>query len=204
MTDATSAPCPQCQKPLDIVDRSTVVGYACHDCGGIWLDSETTARVEQSLDTQTIQVGEVAASLAEIPFPPHAASPPCPICRAPMHTLSAPSTDVELDRCEAHGTWFDRGELQTLIRELMDRMTTTTDASSFDASSSSSSTQPSGPHPITPKELRAQMIAQYGVDPSAPPPQETPGLDFAQGVATNLAIDVGISILGSLISGGRR
>jgi Zn-finger nucleic acid-binding protein len=122
-----------------------------------------------------------------------------------MHTLSAPNTDVELDSCAEHGTWFDRGELQTLIRE-MDRMTTPAAASPFDSSASTQPTtsQPRGPHPITPEELRAQMIAEYGVDPSAPPQQGTPSLDFAQGVATNLAIDVGISILGSLLGGSRR
>ena len=203
--DPDTARCPQCDKPLDIVDRSTLVGYACHDCGGIWLDAETTARVERRLDTQTIQVGEIAAGLAEIPFPPHRAAPPCPICRVAMRTSSVPRTDVEVDSCDAHGTWFDRGELQTLIRELMARMTEPTfplpRSSNADAAGSSSS---NGPHPITPDEMRAQMIAQYGIDPSAPAPRDTSGYDLAQGVATSIAVDVGLSILGSLLGGNRR
>jgi Zn-finger nucleic acid-binding protein len=196
--DPDTARCPQCDKPLDIVDRSTLVGYACHDCGGIWLDSETSARVRERLDTQTIQVGEIAAGLAEVPFPPHQASPPCPICRVPMQTWTVASTDVEVDSCNEHGTWFDRGELQTLIRELMARITEP--ASPAFPPVSADDGQP-GTYTLSSAELRAQMMMQYGVDPSAPP--ASPGLGIAQDVATGLAVDIGLSILGSLL-GGRR
>ncbi len=150
-SDEGRARCPQCQEMLEIVDRRTVVGYACPSCGGIWLDSETTARVEQTLDTQTLQVGEVASSLAQNPFPNHAPSPPCPLCESPMRTYVVPGTDVEVDACDAHGTWFDRGELQTLIRELMSRVNEMVVAS---ASSG---------------DVRQKMIDKYGIDPTLTP-----------------------------------
>ncbi len=38
---------------------------------------------------------------------------PCPICRAAMRAWSA--REVVLDRCDAHGVWFDRAELDALV-----------------------------------------------------------------------------------------
>jgi Zn-finger nucleic acid-binding protein len=150
-----TACCPQCHTMLAEVDRETVVGYACNDCGGIWLDSETTTRVEATLDTRTIQVGEIASELSQNPAPPHEASPPCPLCLNPMRTYVVPGTDVEVDACDAHGTWFDRGELQTLIRELVQRMQLA---------------QPATGAPLPNVDVKQKMIAAYGVDPT-----ETPG-----------------------------
>ncbi|MEO7110180.1 MAG: zf-TFIIB domain-containing protein [Polyangiaceae bacterium] len=146
--------CPQCQEMLEIVDRATVVGYGCPSCGGIWLDSVTTLRVEATLDTQTIQVGEVASSLSQNPTPPHEASPPCPLCANPMRSYVVLGSDVEVDTCDAHGTWFDRGELQTLIRELMRRLET-------------DPVMTNAPLPLV--DVKAKMLATYGVDPTLTP-----------------------------------
>ncbi len=41
---------------------------------------------------------------------------PCPACAAPMRNVWL--DDVELDRCDAHGVWFDVGELEDAISEL--------------------------------------------------------------------------------------
>jgi Zn-finger nucleic acid-binding protein len=153
-SDDGRARCPQCQQMLEIVDRATVVGYACPDCGGIWLDSETTMRVEATLDTQTLEVGEIASGLSQNPTPPHQASPPCPLCLNPMHTYVVPGSDVEVDSCEEHGTWFDRGELQTLIREMMRRV----------------DQMPTTSAPLAATDVKTKMLATYGVDPT-----ETPG-----------------------------
>jgi Zn-finger nucleic acid-binding protein len=188
-SDEGRARCPQCQEMLEIVDRATVVGYGCPGCGGIWLDSETTARVEQKLDTQTIQVGEVAASLAQTPFPPHAASPPCPLCEKPMRSHVVPGSDIEVDGCAAHGTWFDRGELQTLIRELMARAD---QPAPFDATISRNA-----PQSLISPEEQARMMAQYEAE-TAP---HTPS-DGALRPST-IAIGVGLDLLASLLAFNR-
>ena len=36
----------------------------------------------------------------------------CPLCRLPLIRERNDIADIELDRCEEHGTWFDCGELQ--------------------------------------------------------------------------------------------
>jgi hypothetical protein len=110
--------------------------------------------VEARLDTQTSQVGEVASSLSQNPTPPHEASPPCPLCSNPMRTYVVLGTDVEVDACDTHGTWFDRGELQTLIRELMLRLDT--DPIMKNA-------------PLPNLDVKAKMLATYGLDPTLTP-----------------------------------
>ena len=165
-SDEGRARCPQCKEMLEIVDRATVVGYACTGCGGIWLDSATTTRVEQTLDTQTVQVGEIAAGLCDLrehvprdsrglsqnPSPPHEASPPCPICTTAMRSYVVPGSDVEVDACDEHGTWFDRGELQTLMHELMARVNEMVVASA-----------------APPLDVRQKMVERYGIDPTLTP-----------------------------------
>ncbi|MBN1368743.1 MAG: zf-TFIIB domain-containing protein [Dehalococcoidaceae bacterium] len=41
----------------------------------------------------------------------------CPVCREPMIVVEY--HDIELDYCSAcHGTWFDRGEIDLLLRSM--------------------------------------------------------------------------------------
>ena len=37
----------------------------------------------------------------------------CPVCRGPMATLRRGL--VEVDRCDEHGVWLDRGELEQVL-----------------------------------------------------------------------------------------
>jgi Zn-finger nucleic acid-binding protein len=187
--------CPQCKDPLVTITHEEISALACRGCGGAWIATDTMQRVTYALDPSSISVGEDAASMARMAFPPHAASPPCPVCHTPMSTLTLSGTDVEVDVCNDDGTWFDRGELQTVIRELMARDRAKDAPSDFRVPESRSrSPGAAAPHPITPEELRAQMIAQYGVDPSAQAPYD----DGSQ-TGFGTGADIGISILGFLL-----
>ena len=145
-----TAKCPQCKEPLEIADRSTVVGYPCHACGGVWLEKEAMQKVVAYLDPQAIQMSEQAAETAEVPLPPHEARPPCPMCGEAMTTFVLQSTDVEVDRCEPHGTWLDRGELETIVHELTKGV--------YDMLEK---------RPATSGGVRAKVKALYGLDPGA-------------------------------------
>ena len=186
--------CPQCKDLLTSITRENISALACRGCGGAWIASDTLERVTYALDPSSIDVGDDAASMARMAFPPHAASPPCPVCHTPMSTVKLEGTDVEVDVCSEHGTWFDRGELQTVVRELMARDQTGNAPASAGTDFRISDSRSSGsaaPRPITPEELRAQMIAQYGVDPSAQAPYD----DGSQ-TGFGTSADVGLSILG--------
>ena len=185
--------CPQCKDPLVGIAHEEISALACRGCGGTWIENETMTRVVYALDESAAAVGDDASKMARMPFPPHAASPPCPICHAPMRTHLLSGTDVEADVCEEHGTWLDRGELQTVLRELMARQNPAPATAPFDAASMNQNAA----HAITPAELRAQMIAQYGIDPSqeAPARYENDGSRSGEGVG----VDLGLSILGFLL-----
>ncbi|MEO7110179.1 MAG: zf-TFIIB domain-containing protein [Polyangiaceae bacterium] len=185
--------CPQCKDPLVTITHDEISALACRGCGGAWIETDTMTRVTYALDPSSIAVGDEAGSMARLAFPPHSAAPPCPVCHASMSTLTLNGTDVEVDVCNEHGTWFDRGELQTVIRELMAR-DHAEDAPSDFRVSESRSPGAAAPHPITSEELRAQMIAQYGVDPSVRSPyNDGSPSDY------DTAANIGISILGFLL-----
>ena len=65
----------------------------------MWLDHAAVQRaVGPAIDGATAIAGDAL---------------PCPICRAAMRAWSA--REVVIDRCDAHGVWFDRAELDALV-----------------------------------------------------------------------------------------
>lgn len=42
----------------------------------------------------------------------------CPVCYAMMTRLHLGGTTVEVDRCDTHGTWFDRNELRAAAQQV--------------------------------------------------------------------------------------
>ena len=57
-----------------------------------------------------------AAAAAAVHRPDTAAALTCPHCARPMLRRRVERAQVDLDDCPEHGTWFDRGELQTVAR----------------------------------------------------------------------------------------
>lgn len=47
-----------------------------------------------------------------------AAQAHCPLCHLPLHRFHVTRARIELDACGSHGTWFDRGELGKVARQL--------------------------------------------------------------------------------------
>lgn len=194
--------CPQCRVALAGVASGGLQGRACSVCGGIWLSRDVAERVAgATAGDETISLGKAADGLARQPFPAHAATPPCPDCERPMMPLVIPGTDVELDTCEAHGTWCDRGELQTIVRRILARRSEGV-ALPDDVRQRLA---------LTPAELRERLLAQYGADrmeffarqPSLGNQAANAALDVAENAAVSLAVDVGVGLLGAIISGRR-
>lgn len=62
-------------------------------------------------------MAEIADGLARAPV--DAAGPVhCPACHDPLQRFQVTRARIELDACGRHGTWFDRGELVKVAREL--------------------------------------------------------------------------------------
>jgi Zn-finger nucleic acid-binding protein len=117
------ASCPRCQHGLRKGAAGRVEALACDSCGGVWLDHALALQFNQAL-TDKCQVdvgesarivGELVARKAKVPgFPTSPDGLPCVVCRQPLRREHIERAGFDLDICDAHGTFFDRGELQTI------------------------------------------------------------------------------------------
>jgi len=104
--------CPRCTRLLDETPEES--GRSCSKCGGVFLSHATlAARIEVERPT------EPAA-----PHARHAHVPPerevhyawCPDCQKIMERMNfGGHSGIVVDVCRAHGTWFDRGELEAAL-----------------------------------------------------------------------------------------
>ncbi|WP_394834618.1 zf-TFIIB domain-containing protein [Pendulispora rubella] len=106
--------CPHCpNRPLFEGARGTVKLHGCGVCGGVWIGNELAARLLQQLEPDAVALADQAAGHG-MPFPQVSARPACPVCGVDLRRITVHGTRTELDLCDAHGTWFDRDELQSV------------------------------------------------------------------------------------------
>lgn len=81
------------------------------------MDPALAQQVAHALEPELHTMAEVAAQHAraavDVALPAH-----CPECHAALHRFLVTRARIELDACGTHGTWFDRGELGKVAREL--------------------------------------------------------------------------------------
>lgn len=110
-------PCPRCRLPLSAARAATRHVHGCVHCGGVWLDPDLARQVAHALEPELHTMAEIAArhaqAIVDAAQPAH-----CPECHVPLHRFQVTRARIELDACGAHGTWFDRGELGKVSREL--------------------------------------------------------------------------------------
>jgi|SRR6185436_18971982 len=105
---AESLSCPTCQIPLTTAGRTE----RCARCDGAWIHEDVLVGMMQ----------ETASAMVFLPWMPRdAAGAPggeqvraCAVCARPMQPVSLGA--VALDRCVAHGVWFDATELAAVLK----------------------------------------------------------------------------------------
>ena len=160
--------CPHCGCTLVAGRAASATVFGCTSCGGVWLDNAASQRLVTAIDPAILSLADAASLMATMPFPHHEARPRCPVCRAEMQGVRVDVAAVSLDTCNLHGTWFDRGELQSVVRAFAATRKTLEDRSRITTAAS----------------------AHYAVNDG--------GLsvgDVATSAATGVAIDVGFGIL---------
>lgn len=75
--------------------------HACGHCGGVWLGPDEAARILRPLFTPG-------------GLPGRSSPRRCTHCSQDMVEWTVGATAVQLDSCAAHGTWFDRSEIEQL------------------------------------------------------------------------------------------
>jgi Zn-finger nucleic acid-binding protein len=107
--------CPRCGlylAPLQVEGAALLV---CNSgCGGLFADVEASQRIMHGLNRQLLAVAhELAMGKPErdggLPLS-------CPVCSSRMIRSDQPAAMVSVDACATHGTWFDAGELQKVMR----------------------------------------------------------------------------------------
>jgi Zn-finger nucleic acid-binding protein len=107
--------CPHCRVTLASVALGTTQLHECPRCEGIWMDAAALERLSADREQQAAVLGAVT------PLPPKPADlrvryVPCPVCRQLMNRVNfAGCSQVIVDVCRPHGTWFDREELQRMV-----------------------------------------------------------------------------------------
>ena len=84
----------------------------------MFLDYRATGLVLSSMHADTLALADSAAASAMLALDHAATDLPCPTCRAPMRRMHIPGSAVDVDRCDDHGTWFDRAELRQVAEQV--------------------------------------------------------------------------------------
>jgi Zn-finger nucleic acid-binding protein len=102
--------CPRCKTELIAVGVERGRASGCQACGGLWLDQRATTDL---LERKPASLAGGAA----VTRPEHDESAilRCPECGGSLQKEE--TFYVQVDRCESHGVWFDRGELEFIARE---------------------------------------------------------------------------------------
>ena len=94
--------CPVCDAPLQEAGSTS----RCLLCEGAWVAEDALVAILE----------QRASTLVELPWEARLDKPrPCAECKTEMQTVNLGS--VALDRCAAHGVWFDAHELAMLLHE---------------------------------------------------------------------------------------
>lgn len=106
--------CPACKKAMITLELADVEIDHCISCGGIWLDS---GELELLLDAPE-KAKQLLNSFREDAVEAEQ-SRKCPICHKRMAKILVGQSNppLRIDECRRnHGVWFDRGELEDILR----------------------------------------------------------------------------------------
>jgi Zn-finger nucleic acid-binding protein len=105
--------CVACGNPMIALEVDQVEIDYCIECGGIWLDSgELEILLEDPRKVENVLRHAIPSPGTSESFRK------CPICLKKMEEIELDGeTEIYIDRCKfGHGLWFDRGELEEVIR----------------------------------------------------------------------------------------
>lgn len=107
--------CIICNEAMVILELDQIEIDHCLKCGGIWLDAgELELLLENAAEVQAVLRQPVSAGAAS------GSGRKCPICRKRMEVIEiGDDREISIDRCKnGDGLWFDKGELEGVLRIL--------------------------------------------------------------------------------------
>jgi Zn-finger nucleic acid-binding protein len=110
--------CPRCHTKLEAITLGTVHVRECPGCEGIWTDTETLRQICADQEKQSAVLGlptQIPGNEG-IDIEKQIRYLPCPVCGDLMNRVNfANYSNVIIDVCREHGTWFDRDELRRIV-----------------------------------------------------------------------------------------
>lgn len=110
--------CPRCRMGMDAVTIGQAPLRECPRCEGIWADATALEQICTDREQQTAVLG-VASTLpnpGSVELEKNIRYVPCPACKTLMNRVNfARCSNVVVDVCRQHGTWFDREELRRIV-----------------------------------------------------------------------------------------
>lgn len=117
--DLAKRSCPHCRVDLGSIKIGEARLRECDRCAGLWVDVASFEQICADREQHSAVLG------AATPLPKSIQSShsgkrvkyvPCPECSQLMNRVNfARCSGIVVDVCKAHGTWFDRDELQGIV-----------------------------------------------------------------------------------------
>jgi Zn-finger nucleic acid-binding protein len=110
--------CPRCKVDM----QSVLVGRThleeCPKCEGIWADADSLRQICNDSEQQSAVMGMANSQAApeSLDVEQNIHYIPCPICQNLMNRVNfAHCSNVIVNVCSQHGTWFDKDELRRVV-----------------------------------------------------------------------------------------
>ncbi len=120
--------CPNCKKPVIVVEHNKIELDYCTNCKGVWFDSGELDLFFASakLDSTDLIMKNIL-TLPEVKSAHRRLS--CPICGHGMRVTAIGQPAINIDVCrKGDGMWFDGGEVHELLRQLANKPSTETNS----------------------------------------------------------------------------
>ncbi len=115
--EVSSLLCPRCHVALNRAVIGDTELQECPNCEGLWADTAALAQIQNDRERQAAVLGTVgplpgAGGITES----EVRYIHCPLCGEFMNRINfARCSNVVVDVCRPHGTWFDRDELRRIV-----------------------------------------------------------------------------------------
>ena len=107
--------CPRCGNAMHDAGVAGASLLVCSRCGGSWVDPATFERLGRERDDRLPDAARRAIGIFAPKDHDWRTALACPGCRATLRRLPLGESDEHYDVCEAHGAFFDHGELAAFI-----------------------------------------------------------------------------------------
>jgi Zn-finger nucleic acid-binding protein len=109
--------CPRCKVAMEAVLIGKTHLEECPQCEGVWADTDSVRQICADQEQQAAVLGMPTSQTAEMAdIDEHIHYIPCPVCKGLMNRVNfAHCSNVIVNVCVRHGTWFDKDELRRIV-----------------------------------------------------------------------------------------